>query len=86
MSESFIFEKIFYHGFHGFHGWKTRLFPSVPSVKSVVALLWLRLAEDYVFITDFDDLYFIKDKDKANITDHDLCSFLVALTKARKRV
>jgi superfamily I DNA/RNA helicase len=44
------------------------------------------LAEDYVFITHFDDLYFIKDKDKANITDHDVCSFLVALTRARKRV
>ena len=41
---------------------------------------------DYVFITHFDDLYFIKDKNKANITDHDVCSFLVALTRARKRV
>jgi len=39
------------------------------------------LAEDYVFITHFDDLYFIKDKDKANISDHDICSFLVALTR-----
>ncbi len=44
------------------------------------------LADDYVFITHFDDLYFIRDKDKANITDHDVCSFLVALTRARKRV
>jgi superfamily I DNA/RNA helicase len=44
------------------------------------------LADDYVFITHFDDLYFIKDKDKANVTDHDVCSFLVALTRARKRV
>jgi hypothetical protein len=44
------------------------------------------LAEDYVFITHFDDRYFIKDKDKAKTSDHDICSFLVALTRARKRV
>jgi hypothetical protein len=39
-SESFIFGKIFDHGFHG---WKTGRFLSVPSLKSVVASLWLRL-------------------------------------------
>ena len=44
------------------------------------------LAADYVFITHFDDRYFIKDKDKSKITDQDICNFLVALTRARKRV
>jgi superfamily I DNA/RNA helicase len=44
------------------------------------------LAADYVFITHFDDLYFIKDKDKSLVTDQDVCSFLVALTRARRAV
>jgi superfamily I DNA/RNA helicase len=43
------------------------------------------LAADYVFITHFDDRYFIKDKNKSEITDQDICSFLVALTRARKK-
>lgn len=44
------------------------------------------LAAEYVFIVNFDDQYFIKDKDKKNISDHDICSFVVALTRARKKV
>jgi superfamily I DNA/RNA helicase len=44
------------------------------------------LAADYVFITHFDDAYFVKDKDKTKITDQDVCNFLVALTRARKKV
>ncbi|MBI2268526.1 MAG: ATP-dependent helicase [Candidatus Blackburnbacteria bacterium] len=44
------------------------------------------LAADYVFITYFDDRYFIKDKDKTKITDKDICKFLVALTRARRKV
>lgn len=44
------------------------------------------LAADYVFITHFDDRFFIKNSDKKNITDQDICSFIVALTRARKRV
>jgi ATP-dependent exoDNAse (exonuclease V) beta subunit len=43
------------------------------------------LAADYVFITHFDDRYFIKDKNKSKITDQDICSFLVALTRTRKK-
>ena len=43
------------------------------------------LDEDYVFITHFDDRYFIRNKNKT-ISDHDICSFLVALTRARKKV
>ena len=40
------------------------------------------LDADYVFITHFDDMYFIKDK----ISDQDICNFLVALTRARRKV
>jgi ATP-dependent DNA helicase UvrD/PcrA len=42
------------------------------------------LAEDYVFITHFDDQYLIRDKDA--ISDREICNFLVALTRARKKV
>ena len=44
------------------------------------------LDADYVFITHLDDQYFVKDKDKAKLCDQDICNFLVALTRARKRV
>jgi superfamily I DNA/RNA helicase len=44
------------------------------------------LADEYVFITNFDDRHFIKDKDKKKISDKDICNFLVALTRARKKV
>jgi superfamily I DNA/RNA helicase len=44
------------------------------------------LAADYVFITHFDDRYFIKDNDKGKVADQDICNFLVALTRARKKV
>ena len=44
------------------------------------------LAADYVFITHCDDQYMVKDKDKSKISDRDVCNFLVALTRARKRV
>ena len=42
------------------------------------------LSADYVFITYFDDQYFIKNK--VNISDQDICNFLVSLTRAKKRV
>ena len=42
------------------------------------------LAADYVFITHFDDRYFIKDE--SEVADQDICNFLVALTRARKKV
>ncbi len=41
---------------------------------------------DIVFISHFDDLYYIKDKDKKKITNLDVCNFVVALTRARKKV
>lgn len=44
------------------------------------------LAADYVFITHFDDRYFIKDEDKSKISDQDICNFIVALTRAKRKV
>lgn len=44
------------------------------------------LDADYVFITYFDDKYFIKDEDKGKISDQDICSFVVALTRATRKV
>ncbi|MFZ0034119.1 MAG: UvrD-helicase domain-containing protein [Sedimentisphaerales bacterium] len=44
------------------------------------------LDADYVFITYFDDQYFIRNEDKSKITDQDICNFLVALTRARNKV
>jgi superfamily I DNA/RNA helicase len=42
------------------------------------------LAEDYVFITHFDDQYFLRER--GMVGDRDVCNFLVALTRARKKV
>jgi len=44
------------------------------------------LSADFVFITHFDDQYYFESKDKSTITDHEICNFLVALTRARKQV
>ena len=44
------------------------------------------LSADYVFITHFDDRYFVRNKDKAIITDQEICNFIVALTRARTKV
>ena len=43
------------------------------------------LSSDYVFITHFDDQYFIKNKDRS-VSDQDIYNFLVALTRAKKKV
>jgi len=56
-----------------------KIFTTVTTIPSSKGL-----AADYVFITHFDDQYFIKDS--TLITDQDICSFLVALTRARKKV
>jgi len=44
------------------------------------------LSADYVFITHFDDVYFIKSKDKSIVSDQDICNFLVALTRAKREI
>lgn len=41
------------------------------------------LAADVVFIANFDDRYFLKDG--STITDQDLCNFIVALTRTKKK-
>lgn len=51
---------------------------TIPSAKG--------LAADYVFLTHFDDRYFIKDEQKGGLRDQDICGFLVALTRARRQV
>jgi superfamily I DNA/RNA helicase len=44
------------------------------------------LADDLVVIANFDDQYFIHDKDKTNISDLDVCNVVVAMTRARKKL
>ena len=44
------------------------------------------LAADLVCITYLDDQYVIKNKDKTIVSDQDVCNFLVALTRARKKL
>ena len=44
------------------------------------------LDADYVFITYFDDQYFIRHKDKSKVSDQDICNFLVVLTRARRKM
>jgi len=41
------------------------------------------LAADVIFIANFDDRYFLRDGN--SITDQDICNFLVALTRAKKK-
>jgi superfamily I DNA/RNA helicase len=42
------------------------------------------LSADYVFISHFDDQYLIENEQ--SLTDKEVCNFLVALTRARKKV
>ena len=42
------------------------------------------LAAEYVFITQFDDKFFVKDQD--SISDKEICNFLVALTRTRRKL
>lgn len=44
------------------------------------------LAADYVFLTHFNDEFLISDRDNKTVSDLDICSFLVALTRARRQV
>jgi superfamily I DNA/RNA helicase len=44
------------------------------------------LEADYVFMTHFDDQYFIKHRDKSKVSDEDICKFVVVLTRARRKV
>lgn len=44
------------------------------------------LAADYVFITHFDDRYFVKSSDKTKILDQDIFNFVVAVTRAKRKL
>ncbi len=44
------------------------------------------LDAQYVFVTHFEDRFFIKEKDKDNISDQDIRNFLVVLTRAQRKV
>lgn len=68
-----------------------KVFSCEPEVKKIpITVTTIQsskgLDADYVFITYFDDQYFIRDEDKSKITDQDICNFLVALTRARNKV
>ncbi|MBX3009738.1 MAG: ATP-dependent helicase [Melioribacteraceae bacterium] len=52
-------------------------------IKSTTIQSSKGLAADIVFITHFDDRYFIKD---TNVTDQDICNFLVAITRTRNKL
>ncbi len=52
-------------------------------IKSTTIQSSKGLAADVVFITHFDDRFFIKDK---NVTDQDVCNFLVAITRTRNKL
>lgn len=56
------------------------------SIKSTTIQSSKGLAADIVFVTHFDDEYFIKNPDKKIITDQDICNFLVALTRTKKKI
>jgi len=44
------------------------------------------LEADYVFIMHLDDRYFMRHADKPRVSDGDICGFVVALTRARRKV
>jgi superfamily I DNA/RNA helicase len=65
----------------------------IPSVKPEIRKIPIKgttiqsakgLAADLVFITHFDDQYFIQHKDKKTISDQDICNFLVSITRAKQ--
>jgi superfamily I DNA/RNA helicase len=44
------------------------------------------LVAEYVFITHFNDQYFIRDKNKSKIIDQHICNLLGALTRAKRNL
>ena len=44
------------------------------------------LSADYVFITHFDDRFFIESQKNGNITDKDIYKLIVSLTRAKRKV
>jgi len=44
------------------------------------------LSADLVFITHFDNQYFIQNDDKKTVSDQDICNFLVSITRAKQKL
>jgi superfamily I DNA/RNA helicase len=44
------------------------------------------LAADLVFITHFDNQYFLQNRDNITITDQDICNLLVSITRAKQKL
>jgi superfamily I DNA/RNA helicase len=44
------------------------------------------LSADVVFITHFDDQYFIQNPDKKTISDQEICNFIVSITRAKQNL
>jgi len=44
------------------------------------------LAADLVFITHFDNQYFIQNRDNKTICDQDICNLLVSITRAKQKL
>ena len=55
-------------------------------IKSTTIQSSKGLSADVVFITHFDERYFISNTDKKQISDRDFCNFLVSLTRTKKKV
>lgn len=55
-------------------------------IKSTTIQSSKGLAADFVFITHFDNSYFIRNKDKSIISDHDICNFLVSITRTKNKL
>ena len=55
----------------------------ITSIKITTILGSKGLSSDYVFMVNFDDKFLLE---KGKITDEKICNFLVALTRARKRL
>lgn len=55
-------------------------------IRATTILSSKGLQADYVFIAHFDDRYFIRNADNTTVSDDNICSFLVALTRAQRRV
>ena len=55
-------------------------------MKGSVSIIKTNNTYKFIPLKNFDDQYFIKDRDKNNIEDRDICNFLVPLTRAKKKV
>ena len=55
-------------------------------IKAITIKSSKGLEGDLVFITHFDNQYFVKNNDKTKITDQDICDFLVSFSRTKRKV